>query len=240
MATPSQPIVTGRHACTIGLRSLFKILNDRTPVGKEARRSFESTRTSLQCQRVLQSKDICWLCGNGFGSADPKFAAQCEHVLPIAQGIIFLDLYSARSGDINEAMKLEYEWAHATCNNLKNDTVLITEDSTGFIPDDVEINNFLSKLRSKVPVKPGWNSNIKERMTKVTTYINAQPDFAINAPGRYCPTGRQLVFEKVGGKTFKRKSNGISSRSNKYPNRKTTISHRKRRTSNRGRAKTRT
>ncbi len=80
MVTPQRPIDTGRHACTIGLKSLFKAINDRSPEGKEARKFFEQTRTSTQCKRVLKTKDVCWLCGNGFGSPEPALAAQCEHV----------------------------------------------------------------------------------------------------------------------------------------------------------------
>lgn len=96
MGTPQQPIDTGRHACTVGLKSLFKIINDRSPEGREARRFFEQTKTSIQCKKVLTDKTHCWLCGNSFGRPDPYLLPQCEHVLPVAQGVIFLELYSPK------------------------------------------------------------------------------------------------------------------------------------------------
>ena len=43
MATPVRPIDTGRHACTIGAKSLFKAINDRTPEAGEARKFFEQS-----------------------------------------------------------------------------------------------------------------------------------------------------------------------------------------------------
>lgn len=192
METPKRPIETGRHACTVGLKSLFKIINDRSPEGREARRFFEQTRTSLQCKRVLTAKDFCWLCGGGFDRPEASLAPQCEHVLPVAQGVIFLELYSARRGDITEAMTLEYEWAHATCNNLKNDTVLITQDAKGFLPDVDKINVLLNQIRGKgIPVPKNQIESVQGRLFTVTDHVNKMPDFSINYSG-VCP--RPLVF----------------------------------------------
>ena len=204
MGTPQQPIDTGRHACTVGLKSLFKIINERSPEGREARKFFEQTKTSIQCKKVLTSKDHCWLCGNMFGHPEPQLAPQCEHVLPIAQGVIFLELYSTKKGDITEAMELEYEWAHAICNNLKNATVLISGDERGFSPDVDKINELIQTIKSKgIPIPDNQLLSVQGRLFEVTEYINKLPDFSINYSG-LCP--RKLVFKGGRKKSAKRTS----------------------------------
>jgi hypothetical protein len=208
MGTPSQPIVTGRHACTIGLKSLFKVINEYTPESKEARRFFELKKTAYQCKKVLTARTHCWICGGGFESPEPRFAPQCEHVLPVAQGVIFLELYGSRNRDVTPAMELEYEWAHAVCNNAKSSTVLIKGEEANFQPDVDKITALLSTLQYKgVPITENQLSYMISRLKKVTDYINTLPDYSINS-GEFCP--RKLTF--AGRKTFRRKNNGRSVR----------------------------
>lgn len=205
METPGQPVDTGRHACTIGLKSLFKVINDRSPASGEARRYFEDTRPSVQCRKVLSEKTKCWLCGNGISVKVDNFSPHCEHVLPVAQGVIFLELYSKSSQNVSEAMELEYEWAHGTCNLLKNATVLIRGTGTYFEPDVDKINELLNSIRSRgIPVAQEHLYEVQGRLMQVTDYINRMPDYNINYLGS-CP--RKLVF-KDGGKKMKRKHNG--------------------------------
>lgn len=230
METPG-PIHTNRHACTVGLKSLFKLINDQSPEAGEARKFFEHTRPSIQCKKVLTEKDVCWLCGGKFTSPDPSFKPNCEHVLPIAQGVIFLELYSSKSaGVITEAMQLEYEWAHAVCNQVKNATVLIKGESGSFEPDKTKITALLEAIRSKdVPIAEKQDESINKRLTKVTDYINRTPELMINTT-ELCP--RKLIFK--GGKTFNRKHNGRSIRKTTVRrNVATSRTYRKVRTSNR-------
>lgn len=232
-ATPGQPIVTGRHACTVGLKSLFKIINEQSPEAGKARHFFEQTKTSLQCERVVSRKETCWLCGNPFNDAIPDLKAQCEHVLPVAQGVIFLKLYNTKTAGLKEAeaVRLEYEYAHAICNRIKSDVVLIKgSPTTGFQPDVDKIMSLISTIRGyRIPIADKRVFDIQGRLFQVTEYINQLPDYTINIDMELCP--RKLEF--LGGrKTFKRKHNGISRRANKYAHRKAPKSHRKRRTSN--------
>lgn len=228
MATPA-PIHTGRHACTVGLKSLFKLINDRSPEGRQARKFFEQTKTTVQCQRVLTTKDFCWLCQGKFESPDPRLKPNCEHVLPIAQGVIFLQLYSSKHADITEAMELEYEWAHAICNNVKNSTVLIKGEESNFQPDVEKIEELIKKLRSNgVTIQDDQVFNIQGRLMAVTDYINKNPDLAINN-SELCPI--RLIF-KTGGKSSKRKHNGrIVRKTTVRRNVATSRTHRKIRTS---------
>lgn len=197
METPSQPVDTGRHACTIGLKSLFKAINDRSPASGEARKYFESTRPSIQCKKVLSEKTVCWLCGNGFDIKGDAFYPHCEHVLPIAQGVIFLELYGKSSTSITEPMELEYEWAHATCNLLKNSTVLIRGNESRFEPDVDKIQELLANIQKKgISIRPEHLYEVQGRLMRVTDYINGMPDYNINYLG-VCP--RKLTF-KDGGK----------------------------------------
>ena len=208
MNTPVAPIVTERHACTVGLKSLFKIINERSPEGKEARSFFERTKTSTQCKSVIPYKSECWLCGNPFQSANVWFSPQCEHILPVAQGVIFLELYNARFKNINDAVKLEYEWAHAICNNLKNDSVLIKGTEGAFEPDVDAIHNLLTKIHEKgIPMDEEQILHVQGRLFQITEYINKLPDYNINTTS-LC--SRKLVFK--GGKKLKRKHNGKSVR----------------------------
>lgn len=221
-------IYTERHACTIGAKSLFKAINDRTPLPGEARRFFEKSKPQVQCNNTIVSeKANCWLCGNAISKTNPALLAQCDHILPIAQGVIFLQLYSSEKGTVTDAMKLEYEWAHARCNNVKNASVLITGTQSNFQPDLEKIKLLLQAITAKrIPIP-----NIDQRATivasvlkKITDHINQLDDYQINLDMEICP--KALVFQG-GRKTFRRKNNGVSRRTNKHTNRKTSRSHRK-------------
>jgi hypothetical protein len=245
METPEQAIVVGRHACTIGLKSLFKVVYDRSPEAEEARKILEGGKTRYQCRGVIPEKRGCWLCGYLFSPRDESyFLPQCEHVLPIAQGIIFLQLYTRKYGKDKEsdAVRLEYEYAHAICNQLKGDTVLMRETPAGeFEPDGVKIDALLGAISSRIgrPISKAQVSNVFARMKSVTDYVNSLPDFTINLNLSVCP--KKLVFKSIGGgKTFRRKYNGLSkgSRGKSAVRRNSTNSkpHRRRQTADKRRS----
>lgn len=240
METPLRPITLNRNPCTVGLKTVFKAINNRSPEGREARKFFEGIKTSIQCKDVVGQKTNCWICGGAFVLGNVWYSPQCEHILPVAQGVIFLDLYTKRTQDPTTAMKLEYDWAHAICNNIKNNTVLIKGDESNFDPDVDKIVELLNSLKSKgIPISSIEDqvAHIQSRLLTITDYIDQLPNYEINLPGASCPIPIKFGTSR---KTFKRKSNGLSRRINKHLNRKTAVSYRKRRTSNRGRAKTST
>jgi hypothetical protein len=244
MYTPRGSIDTGRHACTVGAKSLFKILNKRSPEAGEARQYLQrNVKTSIQCERVVPFKDSCWLCGNRFiQTANPDLKPQCEHVLPVAQGVIFLQLYTGRFGkdSKNAAVQLEYEYAHAVCNRLKSDSVLIRGEEANFEPDVDKIVELVTKIRERgIPVDDEQIHEVQGRLFQVTDYINKLPDYSINMDNDFCPV-RELKF-KGGRKTFKHKHNGkLIRRTSGKTNRSVTGANRKVRASNRSHSRSST
>lgn len=101
-------------------------------------------------------------------------------------------------------MELEYEWAHAICNNMKNASVLISGDEKGFSPDVSKISELLESIKSKgIPIADDQILSVQGRLFEVTEYINKLPDYSINYSG-VCP--RKLVFRGGRKKTVKRTS----------------------------------
>lgn len=197
MSTPIRTVtIPNRNPCTIGAKSLFKAINNRTPLPREARRFFERTRPKVQCNNVIGKKpEYCWICGGvTFIPNHVWFSPQCEHVLPIAQGVIFLELYNHKFKNIDEAVKLEYEWAHAICNNVKNATVLIEGNERMFQPNEIAIQTLLNKLSAKgVIIHDKQLEKMKTRLTEVTNYINQLEDFIV-IPANDCAV--KLDFTK--------------------------------------------
>lgn len=75
----------------------------------------------------------CFLCGHPIidpsqWSGGPKtpngLALQCEHLFPSAATYLFFG--DPSYGGIPEALKVNYRWAHATCNNKKSNKLFIT------------------------------------------------------------------------------------------------------------------
>lgn len=171
---PRQVIQIARNPHTIGLRSIYKEVNQNTPAGKEARRFFESTKGRIQCERVLENvkpRD-CWLCGLDFKSGD---SIQCEHVLPFPQGPIFLEIYQAKYGDtITDSMKLEYDYAHAYCNNVKNKAVFVVGDEKGYYPNVEAIADMCQTLKKAIPAMNVEDQvfAIQGRIIEICDFIN--------------------------------------------------------------------
>jgi hypothetical protein len=82
----------------------------------------------------------CWICGFGIPTfiEEHPLRPECEHIFPIAQALCFTGLYEfaymdelAKSKGVTvsqayvEGVKVEYDWAHRICNQIKNDTHFI-------------------------------------------------------------------------------------------------------------------
>lgn len=241
--TPPRQIIVQRNPCTVGLKTVFKAINNRSPEAREAREFFNGKgKTGKRCEDIVGMKSSCWLCGGAFKPGDLYYSAQCDHILPVAQGAIFLDLYTERTKNPTNAAKIEYEWSHAICNNVKNNNVLIKGNELKFEPDVDKIVKLLEYLRDKhsVPISSIEDqvARIQARLLDITNYINQTPNYEINLPGASCPI--PIEFKPRGGKTFKRKSNEFSkssrSKGSSRSNVTTSRSSGKRRTSNRKRS----
>lgn len=175
MQTPQRQVIQiARNPHTIGLKSIYKEVNQNTPAGREARRFFESTKGRIQCERVLENvkPSECWLCGLDF---TPKDSIQCEHILPFPQGPIFLEIYQAKYGDtITDSMRLEYDYAHAYCNNVKNKTVFIVGDEKGYYPNVDAIVELCQRLQKSIPTMNLEDQvfSIQGRVIDICDFIN--------------------------------------------------------------------
>lgn len=118
---------TGKHSD--GSQRLLKI-----------RDIWELTSPPTQCNNtVLPNTDEhpCWICGEGIPKKVTKktagLAAQCEHILPIAQGVMLWSLYNPddkkkfiKEPDYKAFITAEYDWAHTVCNQVKSSMVLLS------------------------------------------------------------------------------------------------------------------
>jgi hypothetical protein len=103
---------------------------------------YELSSPTTQCSVITGIRDPngnpCYICGMPINDTKikgrpqyPGLTSECEHLLPIAQSIIFLGLYwaKAKTGGLfvptKDVLRLEYEWAHRTCNQVKSDRSFI-------------------------------------------------------------------------------------------------------------------
>lgn len=89
---------------------------------RTCRQIYEITSAKTQCSKVIQTKpdDVCYICGFALDETTVGLKRVCEHILPIIQAVFFLELY-VTGREITPAQRLEYDWAHNCCNNVKSD-----------------------------------------------------------------------------------------------------------------------
>jgi hypothetical protein len=158
---------------------------------------WETSSPTTQCGNTIgdavDGVSICWLCGFAIDMSIDAFKPECEHVLPVGQALVFLDLYkhSVHKGDISkelaQMLKLEYRWSHSVCNRIKSDTNFLGFNSKGapIILEGV-ITNYLSEIYSKSDdlkslVGRGksvndWNksrlADISKQLNSISKFIN--------------------------------------------------------------------
>ena len=102
-----------------------------------ARDWWEPSNPTTQCGNVIGKWDnntLCYICGLKLEVDDVKeFPPECEHILPVYQGSLLLDLYKASvdKKNISPEHKLEYAWSHRCCNQIKSDTSFLTTKRKG-------------------------------------------------------------------------------------------------------------
>lgn len=121
---------------------------------------WELSSPTTQCGNTIgdavDGVSVCWLCGYVIDFAVEALRPECEHVLPVGQALVFLDLYkhSVHKGDISKELekmlKLEYRWAHSVCNRIKSDTNFLGFNSKGEpIVLEAVIRDYLTEIYSK-------------------------------------------------------------------------------------------
>jgi hypothetical protein len=141
--------LTTQHAVaelfTIGQRDLAllmfrpeRVAMWETNVGP-VRDIFEIAPPPSQCNNTIgpfvPGVTPCWICGMTipFATSDLHcghengLAGECEHILPIAQAAMFLQLYDSKNKE-SDLFRLEYAWAHKLCNRTKNDDVYFRDE----------------------------------------------------------------------------------------------------------------
>lgn len=110
-----------------------RMFGENLPTNKY-RNFYEPSNPTTQCNNIIGefiNGTPCYICGlpivrqkdDGDG-----LGPECEHILPIAQAILFLGLYGAKYKPEQvlynpKILNLEYAWAHRTCNQVKSDNV---------------------------------------------------------------------------------------------------------------------
>jgi hypothetical protein len=140
---------TGKHSD--GSKRLLKI-----------RDIWELTSAPIQCNNTINpatNEQPCWICGEGIPNKAKKIAAglaaQCEHILPIAQGVMLWSLYGpcdktkcVADAEYKNYLKMEYDWAHTVCNQVKSSMILLSlsADRKGVEVDKSKIDTLLESI----------------------------------------------------------------------------------------------
>jgi hypothetical protein len=159
-------MTSGLPTC-IKLGNLVSQVISKLPEGAKSRNVYELSNPTTQCNRTIltfeQQKDkTCYICGLEIkpDSTEEGFRPECEHLLPIAQAVLFLGLYHTginykQSFCNPDILKLEYRWAHGCCNQIKSDSSYIKYTKSKNVKSRYEVdtdglNNLLIKI---------WNNN---------------------------------------------------------------------------------
>jgi hypothetical protein len=121
---------------------------------------FEIAPIPSQCNNTIgpfvPGKTPCWICGMVIPYAtedmhcgyENGLAGECEHILPVAQAAIFLQLYD-KVNKASDLFNLEYAWSHKLCNRTKNDDVYFRPElaATGIpVIDDKQFDKLLTRI----------------------------------------------------------------------------------------------
>jgi len=132
---------------------------------------FERSTPTTQCMKTVGSPQnrLCWICGTKIFTKDSPLGLtpECEHVFPIAQALVFTGLYEhdlfeqlKDDGNANPyvaGLRIEYDWAHQICNQVKNDSHFIQYSvQEGFTIDPSKIATFLTNLS----ITGGWGTGL--------------------------------------------------------------------------------
>lgn len=187
------------------LKKLFghDIIEKIQGVGLRARDVFELVGAQQQCRAVIGPNigADCWICGIKISKKPerafyPKsklkgdnptlgLTAECEHVLPIAQAVILLELYNSNMKPIMrnpdekhryDMLQLEYKWAHVVCNQEKNDMCPILVKADGnFEVNEIQIQNLLENIKGSSRADSKLlKANILKTYGKGNNFINTR------------------------------------------------------------------
>jgi hypothetical protein len=140
---------------------------------------WELSSPTTQCENIVGKSEgaTCWICSLPIEPSTFGLTPECEHVLPIAQAVVYLGLYSTAAvkelfpsnmtmlkGNMSkEYLTKEYKWAHQVCNQVKNDDSYLDFDlTTGqyFVRTD-KIRDLLNRIKTN---SRSYGNAIKDRL----------------------------------------------------------------------------
>jgi hypothetical protein len=167
------------------------------------RHAYEISSATTQCMNTIgraEDSGGCWICGFAFNDEIPYMRPNCDHILPVAQAVFFLGLYSTRKVIPNEMpelkdtiYKLEYAWAHGACNILKSNINFIQEkidpvhktpiwtvnqENIDYLLKNIQSTKTadLSAIVSQITNPKKWfdarRKDVYERVEKITNFIS--------------------------------------------------------------------
>ena len=86
----------------------------------------------------------CWLCGLTL-IENEGHKPECEHILPIAEAAMFLELHNSKR-EYSKLVEKEYGWSHQICNRVKGDMFPISVYDNKFIVNENMIKDMLSDI----------------------------------------------------------------------------------------------
>lgn len=117
-----------------------------------SRQLWELSSPTTQCNNSIGKVDLtktCYICGLPLGIGAASFSSECEHILPISQAVLFLQLYHTNiDKKFSDLYKKEYAWSHSCCNRVKSDTSFVkyNEKQNKFVSDDVSTRQILNSI----------------------------------------------------------------------------------------------
>jgi hypothetical protein len=162
---------------------------------------YELSSATTQCANVTGIRDPnglpCYICGMAIDESDiikdeksyinQGLTSECEHVLSIAQAIIFLGLYwdkaqrAEKAGQLfgtpQQALQLEYAWAHRTCNQVKSDDnfIAFNPGTNQFVVNDAKLKSYLSAIyTNKRKDSVNFNTAIRRQFPTAAAFVSAR------------------------------------------------------------------
>jgi len=181
--------LSAKDATQIGLTDLAVILFGESAIeevkkqGMDVRELWNMSTNITQCNNVIgevvYGTSSCWICGEVIEQRE-GLEAECEHILPVAQAVIFLSLYSAKkkknyTEGFEKLLSLEYGWAHTVCNQEKTDICCIGNDGYRAIVLDNSVEFILKKIYNSSRVNSSSIKNIlKTKYNNLKSFVDGR------------------------------------------------------------------
>ena len=148
---------------------------------------WELSSPTTQCANTIGNAidgvSDCWLCGYKINTDinKPELNPECEHVLPVGQALVFLDLYKStihkgtKNQELTDMLKLEYRWSHSVCNRLKSDDNFLSFNSKG---KPVVLNDAITKYLELLYKKEAIKALVLVNTTKAVWIKNRLADIS--------------------------------------------------------------